>query len=101
MTFVLAPPTVLAQQVQDDLTKRVKTRVQPVYPELARRMSVKGNVKLLVTVGANGKVKATKVIGGHPLLVVASEDAIRQWKFEPASEETSGVVEFKFQSQTQ
>jgi TonB family protein len=101
MTFVLPPQASMAQQVQGDLSKRVKTRVQPTYPELARRMSVKGSVKLMVTIAANGKVKTTKVVGGHPLLVSASEDAIRRWKFEPAAEEASGIVEFTFQDNTE
>ena len=98
MTFVETSPTLVAQEVQGDLSKRVKTRVQPTYPELARRMAVKGTVKLMVTIGANGKVKNTKVVGGHPVLVGASEDAIRRWKFEPAADETTGIVEFTFQS---
>ena len=98
LTFVLGQPGLLAQDVLGDLSRRVKSRVQPTYPELARRMSVKGSVKLLVTVGANGKVKSTKVVGGHPVLVGASEDAIRRWKFEPAAEDVTGMVEFTFQS---
>jgi len=99
LTFVLGQQNVVAQDVQGDLSKRVKSRVQPTYPELARRMSVRGTVKLLVTVGSNGKVKSTKVVGGHPVLVGASEDAIRRWKFEPAAEEATGMVEFTFQSE--
>jgi TonB family protein len=98
VTLVATLPTLVAQEVQGDLSKRVKTRVQPTYPELARRMAVKGTVKLMVTVGTNGKVKSTKVVGGHPVLVGASEDAIRRWKFEPAADETTGIVEFTFQS---
>jgi TonB family protein len=98
VTFVATSQTGVAQDVQGDLSKRVKTRVQPTYPELARRMAVKGTVKLMVTVGTNGKVKSTKVVGGHPILVGASEDAIRRWKFEPAADETTGIVEFTFQS---
>jgi TonB family protein len=98
MAFVATSPMLVAQEVQGDLSKRVKTRVQPTYPELARRMAVKGTVKLMVTIGANGKVKNTKVVGGHPVLVGASEDAIRRWKFEPAADETTGIVEFTFQS---
>jgi TonB family protein len=101
ITFVGGQQRLVAQDVQGDLSKRVKTRVQPTYPELARRMSVKGTVKLMVTVGTNGKVKATKVVGGHPVLVGASEDAIRRWKFEPAAEESTGMVEFTFQSDNQ
>jgi len=100
-TFVLMCGMAMAQDVQGDLGKRVKTRIQPVYPELARRMSVKGTVKLMVTVGANGKVKTTKVMGGHPVLVAASEDAIRRWKFETGPDESTGVVEFTFESGTQ
>jgi TonB family protein len=53
-------------------------------------------VKLVVVVNANGSVKSTKVMGGHPLLVSAAEDAVKKWKFEPASQEDSGVVEFSF-----
>jgi len=101
VTFVATPQKLVAQEVQGDLSKRVKFRVQPTYPELARRMSVRGIVKLMVTVGPNGKVKTTKVVGGHPVLVSASEDAIRRWKFEPAADEASGIVEFTFQSDTQ
>ncbi len=99
MTFVAMPPMLVAQEVQGDLSKRVKTRIQPAYPELARRMAVRGTVKLMVTVGSNGKVKSTKVVGGHPVLVGASEDAIRRWKFEPAADETTGIVEFTFQAE--
>jgi protein TonB len=87
----------LAQKTQPELSRRVKTQVAPQYPELARRVNARGTVKLLVTVGANGSVKNTKVVGGHPLLVTAAEDAIRRWKFEPATDETTGVVEFTFQ----
>jgi len=39
------------------------------------------------------------VVGGHPLLVNAAMDAIKKWKFEPAPEESTGIVEFKFQPQ--
>ena len=98
MTFVASSQRSVAQEVQGDLSKRVKNKVQPTYPELARRMAVKGAVKLMVTVGTNGKVKSTKVVGGHPVLVGASEDAIRRWKFEPASDEATGIVEFTFQA---
>ena len=98
LTFVMLLQPGMAQKPQGELTRRVKTQIQPTYPELARRMNVKGSVKLLVTVGPNGLVKTTKVVGGHPLLVTASEDAVRRWKFEPSSEESTGVIEFNFNS---
>ena len=83
----------------EELTRKPKTKVSPVYPELAKRMSITGTVRLSVVVAPNGQVKNTKAIGGHPILVTAAMDAMKQWRFEPAAAESSGVVEFKFQPQ--
>jgi TonB family protein len=82
-----------------ELTRKTKTQVAAVYPDVARRMSITGTVKVLVVVAPNGNLKSTKVVGGHPLLVNAAMDAIKKWKFEPAGEESTGIVEFKFQPQ--
>jgi len=79
-----------------EISRKVKSRVTPLYPEIARRMNISGVVKLVVIVAPNGAVKSTKVMGGHPLLVSAAEDAVKKWKFEPAAQEDSGVVEFTF-----
>lgn len=84
---------------QGELTRKVKTKVTPAYPELARRASISGTVKVVVTVSPGGELKDTKVVGGNPILVNAALDALKKWKFEPASEESTGTVEFKFQPQ--
>lgn len=94
-TMVLQPLPGRAQQ-QEEITRKVKSKVAPAYPELARRMSISGVVKVQVVVAPNGTVKNTKIVGGHPLLVNAAVDAIKKWRFEAASEETTGIVEFKF-----
>ena len=60
-------------------------------------MDIVGVVKVQVVVAANGSVESTKVVGGHPLLGTAATDAVKKWRFEAASEETTGVVEFKFE----
>lgn len=80
----------------DEGKRKAKTRVSPVYPELARRMNVTGKVKIEVVITPEGHVKSTRVVGGHPLLVQACEDAVKEWKFTPANEETTQVVEFEF-----
>jgi TonB family protein len=84
---------------QEELNRKVKSKVAPTYPEIARRMSIAGTVKLAVVVAPNGTIKDAKIVGGHPVLVNAAMDAIKKWKFEPASEETAGTVEFKFSPQ--
>ena len=53
-------------------------------------------VKIEVVVTRDGRVKSTRLAGGHPLLVQACQDAVKQWKFAPASEETTQIVEFEF-----
>jgi TonB family protein len=97
-TIVLTPA---AAHAQDELTRKVKNKVTPAYPEIARRMRIAGTVKVEVVVAPNGSVKDTKVVGGHPILVNAAMDAIKKWRFEPGPEETTGTVEFKFQPQNQ
>jgi outer membrane biosynthesis protein TonB len=49
-----------------------------------------------VVITPDGHVKSTRVIGGHPLLVQACQDAVKEWKFTPAPEETTQIVEFDF-----
>ena len=80
----------------DESKRKVKTKTAPLYPELARRMNVSGKVKIEVVITPDGRVKSTRVVGGHPLLVQACQDAVKEWKFVPAPEETTQVVEFEF-----
>jgi protein TonB len=75
--------------------RKIKTRVSPIYPDLAKRMNVTGKVKIEVVVAADGHVKSTRVVGGHPLLVQSCQDALKEWKFTPG-EETTQIVEFDF-----
>lgn len=87
-----------AQDAQNEIVRRAKSKVQPVYPDLARKMNLTGTVKVEVVVATNGSVKDAKVIGGHPVLASAALDAVKKWKFEPAAMETSGIVDFKFEA---
>jgi TonB family protein len=80
----------------DESKRKIKTKVAPTYPELAKRMSVGGKVKIEVVITPDGHVRSTRVVGGHPLLVQACQDAVKEWKFVPAPEETTLVVEFSF-----
>lgn len=95
--FTVSAGLAFAQTGTTDETKRkVKSKTAPVYPELAKRMNVTGKVKIEVVITPDGRVKSTRIVGGHPLLVQASQDAVKEWKFSPAPEETTQVVEFDF-----
>jgi TonB family protein len=82
---------------QIELIRKVKTKVPPAYPDLARRMNIRGTVRVFVVVSPNGNIKESKAVGGNPILVNSAMDALKKWKFEPAPEESTGVVEFRFE----
>jgi TonB family protein len=88
-----------AQDATGELTRRVKSKVSAVYPELARKMNLAGTVKVQVVVAPNGTVREAKIVGGHPVLANAALDAVRKWRFEPATVENTGIVDFKFEPQ--
>jgi len=98
--LVLAPILSRAQQSdQSESTRKVLNKVTPRYPELARTMSLKGLVKVEAVVAPNGTVKSVETKGGHPVLVQAAQNAIRQWKYEPSSHETREAIEIQFTPQ--
>ena len=57
--------------------------VTPVYPAAAKSAKVAGVVIIEATIGANGKVIATKVLRSVPMLDEAALDAVRQWEYKP------------------
>jgi TonB family protein len=68
----------------------------PEYPAIALQMSLHGTVRLRVWVTPQGSVRKVEYIGGHPLLAESAVTAIKNWKFEPASRETTELLEIKF-----
>lgn len=81
---------------QEEINRKTKSKVPPTYPDLARKMNITGVVKVQITVATNGSVKNAKLVGGHPVLANAALDAVKKWRFETGSEETTGIVEFRF-----
>ena len=61
------------------------TKVQPVYPELARRMNLAGTVHVALVVDTTGKVISAKAVDGSPVLRGSAELAVKQWRFKPAT----------------
>lgn len=95
--MVLLGASGFAQSGSTDESKRkVKSKTAPLYPDLAKRMNVTGKVKIEIVIAPDGHVKTTRVIGGHPLLVQVCVDAVKEWRFFPAPEETTQIVEFEF-----
>jgi len=77
--------------------RKVLKRVQPVYPELAKRMHVGGVVRISATVAPDGTVSEVKTISGSKLLSVAAEDAVKKWKFVAGEKQSTVDIDINFE----
>jgi TonB family protein len=76
--------------------RKLKTSIEPEYPELARKMRITGTVRISATVTPDGHVRETKVLGGSPLLTVEAESAVKKARFEEGPKETVEIIEINF-----
>jgi TonB family protein len=91
MAVILTAMSLPAQE-----TRRVISNPVPVYPEVAKRLRLVGVVKIIVVVAPDGRIRETRVIGGHPLLVSSVEETLKNWKYAPAGAESTIQLEFNF-----
>jgi TonB family protein len=87
------------------LAAQLISRVEPRYPTLAIQVHLQGTVHLHAIISRDGRITSLEVVGGHPLLVQAALDAVRQWRYrptmldgEPVEVETTISVEFRLQN---
>jgi periplasmic protein TonB len=78
----VATPTRI--RVSQGVTQGLKIRdVKPNYPPLARQARIQGSVMLQAVISKDGSIEGLKVISGHPMLIPAALDAVKQWKYKP------------------
>jgi TonB family protein len=98
--FILAAGMAGAGQTSvEDNKRKIKSKTNPQYSELARSMHLSGKVKIELVIAADGRVKSARALGGHPLLVQSCLDAVKDWRFEEAREETTQIIEIDFKQQ--
>lgn len=93
--LALAPLPARAVEVQFN-GRKLHRHSEPVLPDVARRMHLEGTVRLQIEVSPAGKVISVKAQGGHPILITAATNAVKQWLFEPDSQSTMVIVSFTF-----
>jgi TonB family protein len=64
------------------MQQKLTYRVDPIYPEEARRKRIEGTVKLTVVIATDGSIQQIRVDAGDSLLAKAAVNAVRQWKYE-------------------
>ncbi len=77
--------------------RKLKSSVTPQYPELARRLNIKGSARVQFTVTKDGRVTDVKELGGNPVLLEALVEAVKKWKYEPGPADTRTEFKFDFQ----
>jgi periplasmic protein TonB len=77
---IAAKPTPIGGNV---LAAKLVKKVVPIYPPLARQARVSGTVQLIGVIAKDGTIQQLQVVSGHPLLVKAALDAVRQWVYRP------------------
>jgi protein TonB len=75
-----APPRIRVGTIE---TARLISRIEPTYPEIAKRARISGVVELETVIGTDGHIREVRVLSGHPLLVQAALSAVRQWIYRP------------------
>jgi TonB family protein len=77
-----APPLPIGGDVK---SARLLSSAPPTYPMLAKSQRIQGAVLVDALVDTNGRISAMKVVSGPTLLHQAAMDALRQWKYQPAT----------------
>ncbi len=88
---------VSAQKAQPETQRKALQKSVPNYPAMAKTLKLSGMVKVAIKVAPNGRVVSAEALGGHPLFTQPAVDAVRQWRFEAARQETDEIVYVNFQ----
>ena len=83
------------------LQGKVIERRVPIYPELARRIRLQGDVAVEVIISPEGRVESVRAVSGRPMLTQSALDAARDWRFEPTllngvPVRVTGIITFVF-----
>ena len=77
------PPTARPPRISHMMEGNLIYKVQPVYPPLARAARIQGAVVIRAVISRNGTIENLQTLSGHPMLVAAALDAVRQWRYRP------------------
>lgn len=75
----VAAPIHISHMSEGDLVHKIL----PAYPPLARSARIQGQVVLQAVISKQGTIENLRVVAGHPMLVPAAIEAVRQWRYRP------------------
>ena len=81
---------------QTESGRKLTTRTPLVYPAIVRNLRLEGTVRLRVNVAPNGVAKSSEVLGGNAVFSKAAQEAVTNWKWAPAPQESQELVNLSF-----
>jgi protein TonB len=101
-TLIVAPDALLFGNENDEpgmdefvpfqMPPMIVKRVEPIYPELARKAGMQGKIVVKALVDREGRVKKVAPIQGHEIFHEAATQAVIQWVFKPALQQNEPVA---------
>jgi len=80
-------------------------KIEPAYPPIARAARIQGQVVLVAIISKTGEIQNLVLVSGHPMLVPAAIEAVKQWRYhpfllngEPVEVETTVTLTFQLSS---
>lgn len=101
----MSTPVVLPRRVrisQGVIKGMLIQKIEPNYPPIARSARIQGDVVLTAIISRSGDIENLALVSGHPMLVPAAMEAVKQWHYrpyllngEPTEVETTITVTFR------
>ena len=88
--------TLAVHQEESEATRKLISRVEPVYPDILQSNHIGGTVRLQVTIASNGRVEDAELLGGNPILGDAAMAAVKKWVYAAGRSRTTTEVSIPF-----
>lgn len=75
--------TLIVLDAENTGTRKLITRVEPVYPATLHSNHIGGTVRLKVTIASSGSVETVELLGGNPILGESAMMAVKKWVYAP------------------
>jgi protein TonB len=62
---------------------RLVSRIEPIYPVLAKQIGKSGKVELHAMIGEDGTIQSLEAVSGDPIFFASAMQAVRQWRYTP------------------
>jgi TonB family protein len=80
----------------NDIERKLITRVEPDYPETLKQLKIGGTVRLRISISAKGDVENVVLLGGNPILGESATSAVKQWIYAARRSATVAEISLSF-----